>query len=202
MSWLSGRGHFNPALSQTDPRVIEALSTLHEALGGEGAALAAKRSGNPPMPDLIHIELGCIIDVDEVQHFTTARMASFEHYPEGLPLGFDVEEYRRLITTPQASLHVTDWPVARPAEQDFVAPLRRRPLDRRREPCYRGPWRLPGPDPHRLADESLRSNHPIIPYLLHLRASRTPGRTVTHSHHHASRGPRWERDYDLVARNA
>ena len=32
-----------------------------------------------------------------------------------------------------------------------VAPLRRRPLDRRREPRYRGPWRLPGPDSHRLA---------------------------------------------------
>ena len=32
-----------------------------------------------------------------------------------------------------------------------VAPLRPRPLDRRREPRYQGPWRLPGPDFHRLA---------------------------------------------------
>src|SRR5919106_2808685 len=30
-----------------------------------------------------------------------------------------------------------------------------RDLSRRREPCYRGPWRLPGPDFHRLADASL-----------------------------------------------
>jgi hypothetical protein len=50
-----------------------------------------------------------------------------------------------------------------PHKRDFVAPLRRRPLDRRREPCYRGPWRLPGPDSHRLADESLRSVIPSQP---------------------------------------
>ena len=36
-------------------------------------------------------------------------------------------------------------------------PLRPRPLNRTRELHYRGPWRLPGPDSHRLANESLRS---------------------------------------------
>jgi hypothetical protein len=35
-------------------------------------------------------------------------------------------------------------------------PLRPRPLDRTRELRYRGPWRLLGPDSHRLANESLR----------------------------------------------
>jgi hypothetical protein len=30
-----------------------------------------------------------------------------------------------------------------------------RGLSRGRELCYRGPWRLPGPDFHRLADASL-----------------------------------------------
>ena len=35
------------------------------------------------------------------------------------------------------------------------APLRRRPLDRRRGLRYQGPWRLPGPDFHRLAVVSL-----------------------------------------------
>jgi hypothetical protein len=91
------------------------------------------------------------------------------------------------ITTPQASLQGTDWPVARPALQDFVAPLRRRPLDRRREPCCQGPWRLPGPNSHRLADENLRSDHPIIPY----GTSFTSGRpnSWTHSHTRARSGP-------------
>ena len=37
------------------------------------------------------------------------------------------------------------------------APLRPRPLNRTRRLHYRGPWRLPGPDSHRLAIESLRS---------------------------------------------
>ena len=37
------------------------------------------------------------------------------------------------------------------------ASLRPRPLDRTRRLHYRGPWRLPGPDSHRLADENLRS---------------------------------------------
>ena len=42
-----------------------------------------------------------------------------------------------------------------PPHRDFVAPLRRQDLARRREPCYRGPWRLPGPDLHWLVLLSL-----------------------------------------------
>jgi hypothetical protein len=45
--------------------------------------------------------------------------------------------------------------VALPPLRGAVAPLRRRDLARRREPCYRGPWCLPGPDFHRLAAVSL-----------------------------------------------
>ncbi len=39
--------------------------------------------------------------------------------------------------------------------QTCSTPLRRKPLDRRRGFHYRGPWRLPGPDSHRLALVSL-----------------------------------------------
>jgi hypothetical protein len=42
-----------------------------------------------------------------------------------------------------------------PPSWDVVAPLRRRDLAQRREPRYQGPWRLPGPDSHRLAALSL-----------------------------------------------
>ena len=62
-----------------------------------------------------------------------------------LPLG---PLARLVLTTLQASRDVADRPVA-------SAPLRRQPLDRRRGPRYRGPWRLPGPDFHRLATVSL-----------------------------------------------
>src|SRR5215212_7693494 len=43
------------------------------------------------------------------------------------------------------------------------APPRPRDLARRRECCYRGPWRLPGPDSHRLAAVSLALGYPLAP---------------------------------------
>ena len=49
---------------------------------------------------------------------------------------------------------------------DVVAPLRRRDLARRREPRYRGPWRLPGPDSHRLAALSLSLGYVMSTSLL------------------------------------
>jgi hypothetical protein len=51
----------------------------------------------PPTPDFVHAELGVIVEVDEVQHFTTARLHSFDVYPADLPLGFDIGEYRGLV---------------------------------------------------------------------------------------------------------
>ncbi len=42
------------------------------------------------------------------------------------------------------------------------ASLRPRPLDRSRRLRYRGPWRLPGPDFHRLAIESLSLGYVMI----------------------------------------
>jgi len=43
------------------------------------------------------------------------------------------------------------------------APPRRRDLTRRRGPRYRGPWRLPGPDSHRLAAVSLSLGYVVVP---------------------------------------
>jgi len=61
---------------------------------------------------------------------------------------------RLFVTTLQASLHAADRSVAPPR---FDA----RPLGRRRGLHYRGPWRLPGPDLHRLAAVSCRSVSPL-----------------------------------------
>jgi hypothetical protein len=96
--WLTGRGHLNELVQQRAPApVLHALSEIHGRLGGDAAALATKRRGNSPTPDLIHTELGCIIEVDEVQHFTSARLMSLDLYPYDTPLGFDPSEYRALI---------------------------------------------------------------------------------------------------------
>lgn len=96
--WLSGRGHLNPIVSEGAPaEVLDALGRMHSALGGDVEALAAKRAGSPPTPDLVHGPSGGIVEVDEVQHFTTARLLTLDHYPESVPLGFEIGEYRRLI---------------------------------------------------------------------------------------------------------
>jgi hypothetical protein len=46
-----------------------------------------------------------------------------------------------------------------------LPPPRHRDLARRRECCYRGPWRLPGPDSPRLAAVSLSLGYPVAPSL-------------------------------------
>lgn len=98
VSWLSGRGHLNtPVAEQAPSNVVAALADIHAGLGGDPDALAAKRPGSPPTPDLVHTETGGIVEVDEVQHFTTARLRSFSYYPGDVPLGFAVDEYRRVI---------------------------------------------------------------------------------------------------------
>lgn len=96
--WLSGRGHLNPVVAERAPRIVlDALADMHEALGGDATALASKPTRSPPTPDLVHTVTGGLIEVDEVQHFTTARLLSFDYYPDDVPVGFDVSEYRRLI---------------------------------------------------------------------------------------------------------
>ncbi len=96
--WLSGQGHTNPIVTAgAAPDLVMALAAIHGALGGTHAVLAAKRAGNPPTPDLVHTPTGCLIEVDEVQHFTSARLQTLASYPP-VRLGFDVAEYRSLIT--------------------------------------------------------------------------------------------------------
>jgi hypothetical protein len=58
---------------------------------------ASKSGGRQPLPDLIHDELGCVIEVDEVQHFTTARARTFELYPETVQLGYSLNDYLGLV---------------------------------------------------------------------------------------------------------
>lgn len=101
LSWLTGRGHFNDVVQRDVPRsIVAALTQIHLNLGGDAVALETKRAGNPPTPDLIHSELGCVIEVDEVQHFTSARLQTLDLYPSDVPLGFDLAQYRS---------HVQHW---------------------------------------------------------------------------------------------
>ena len=46
--------------------------------------------------DFLHEPTGTLLEVDEVQHFTTARLQSLELYPAEFELGFGLEEYTAL----------------------------------------------------------------------------------------------------------
>src|SRR5215218_4571548 len=61
--------------------------------------------------------------------------------------------------------------------QSRRAPPRRRDLARRRGPRYRGPWRLPGPDSHRLAAVSLSLGYVVGALLSVVLGARAAGRT-------------------------
>jgi hypothetical protein len=117
--WLTGRGHVAPVVQESAPaHLVAALSLMHYELGGDAQALAEKRAGNQPTPDLIHTELGCFIEVDEVQHFTSARLRTLERYPAGVPLGFDLAQYRDLVARWRAK---GDKAYAHKVSKDFPA---------------------------------------------------------------------------------
>jgi hypothetical protein len=67
-----------------------------------------------------------------------------------------------------------------------LPPPRRRDLAQRRECCYRGPWRLPGPDSHRLAAVSLALGYTLLPPFV------TPAPELLDAHSARNRGEeRW-----------
>jgi len=77
-------------------------------------------------------------------------------------------------------------------------PLRPRPLDRNRGLHYRGPWRLPGPDSHRLAAANLAPGYVMTspsvmaPGLLDARGSRLRRHALGRDDPHVESGP-WAR---------
>lgn len=91
--WLNQRGHFG--LPDQAFGVTGALNSIFLALGGNSTEQAAKRTTALP-GDFIHTRSGTIIEIDELQHFTSFRLQSFEYYPAGSPLGFEPDEYRDL----------------------------------------------------------------------------------------------------------
>src|SRR4051794_7509582 len=92
MPWLSTRGHASASLDGLVPREVRAsLTAIFAELCGDQAKLASKRLGGGPRPDFM---LGAqIVEVDEIQHFTTARLKTLELYPADVELGFDRDEY-------------------------------------------------------------------------------------------------------------
>ena len=119
-SWLSSRGHTLGEVQRSTPYgVLSALESIHRELGGDASTLRSKRLGNAPTPDLLHDDLGCIIEVDEVQHFTTSRLRSFTFYPADVPLGFDLGQF---VALAQRWAEKGDRAFAHKTAADFPAP--------------------------------------------------------------------------------
>ena len=91
--WLNQRGHLG--LPEEALSAVPAMQAIFEALDGIEADIAAKKM--TPLPgDFVHLKSGVFLEVDESQHFTSFRLATLDLYPETIPLGFDLLEYKRL----------------------------------------------------------------------------------------------------------
>lgn len=100
LRWLTTRGHLEPVVQREAPaEVLATLDVIHRSLGGDARILATKHA-QPLGVDLLGPN-GESIELDEVQHFTSARRDSLRWYPGvtslGFTLGFSIDQYRSLI---------------------------------------------------------------------------------------------------------
>ena len=95
LSWLTNKGHLAEPLQGVVPaEVLRLLGELYRSLGGDEAALRAKRAGSDPNPDIAFEARGWLVEYDEQQHFTSDRLATLDRYPAGVDVAYDIERYR------------------------------------------------------------------------------------------------------------
>jgi hypothetical protein len=79
--------------------VVELLRAIYLKLGGDETALANKRRGSDPKPDFLLGDHEQIVEVDEIQHFTSDRLSTLRLYPATSDLAFDLDAYVSLCKT-------------------------------------------------------------------------------------------------------
>ncbi len=95
-AWLNAAGPYGLGVSASS--AFDPVKNIAMDLDGDLEAMRAlSRPARLPV-DLIHEDSGIVFEVDEIQHFTSHRRATFDHYPEDVQVSFDIEEYRRLCT--------------------------------------------------------------------------------------------------------
>ena len=96
VSGLSSRGHLDPVLAAkaSEPN-LHRLADIFDQLGGDRAALVAKRSV-PLRLDFYVPDRVLFVEVDETQHFTTDRALTLDRFDAGVD-GAWIDRYRRLI---------------------------------------------------------------------------------------------------------
>lgn len=99
LAWLTPRGHADPAVrTNLSDEVRASLDAIIGELGGSIDALAAKTRGSM-RADFLLDEPNAVVEYDEIQHFTTARLRTLALYPEGAEVGFDLGGYREIVET-------------------------------------------------------------------------------------------------------
>jgi hypothetical protein len=91
--WLCQQGHVALPEEVADARA--ALDSIYVELGGDLNALASARSTRLT-GDFVHEPSGTLIEIDESQHFTSARLTTLRLYPDDALLGFDLDHYKKL----------------------------------------------------------------------------------------------------------
>lgn len=90
--WICQRGHY--ALPSGSV-AREALASIYAAFDGNAVALEAAPATRLT-GDFVHAASKTVIEVDEHQHFTSARLTSFDSYPAAALLGFDPVAYAEM----------------------------------------------------------------------------------------------------------
>jgi len=96
LDWLTRYGHLQPTVRAKLPsNVLKAIEAIFAELGGDDEALRVKTRGRMDA-DFLLVPGSWHVEYDERSHFTTARRATFAHYPAAVPLGYDGVAYQEL----------------------------------------------------------------------------------------------------------
>ena len=93
--WLTPRGHVQPKVETALPQeVLSALARIFAELDGDEDGMRAKTRGSMSADFLLGEH---VVEYDERSHFTGSPLATFDHYPDDVALGYNSEDYKRLI---------------------------------------------------------------------------------------------------------
>jgi hypothetical protein len=83
------------ALPDSASAARAALAKIYNALEGDLELLSTARSTRLT-GDFVHEPTATLLEVDEHQHFTSARLLTLDLYPADVALGFDLDAYKAL----------------------------------------------------------------------------------------------------------
>lgn len=104
--WLCEQGHVglervakarrDPALVAPVTAALEVLTSIFARLRGDVSVLHAARENLLLTCELVHQPTGTVIELDGVEHLTSARLTALELYPADAPVAFDVAAHMQL----------------------------------------------------------------------------------------------------------